>query len=1066
MIVRFSRLFMLMFILIYLTSCGNNSSCDTNIAVVNANKIGFLIDSPVGNIDYQCGDKQGKTDKNGKFECSILPVTFTIGNVVVLKSNIVPEDKKLYLQDIVGVDRDSFNNEDVLKVAMFLQSLDDDGDINEFIWIDENISNKFDRVIDLQDLSIAEVEDLIKKADKTPVTKKYAMEHLEGYILPNENNETNQTVVEVITPSENNETNQTVVEVITPSENNETNQTVVEVITPSENNETDETNISEAEATYPSSENNETNGTDALASEETNQTIEQEVSIDTTPPTITLIGESNITIEALNEYIDEGVETDDENATIIKQGDVNSSKVGTYIITYRAVDSSNNSSEANRTVIVVDTINPTITLNGNSAISITRGSTYNEQGAVATDNLDDNLSVEIIGEVNTNSNGTYTLIYSTKDSSNNEANTTRSIRVYTPAPPPDTTPPVITINGDNPVTIYKDSSYSDAGATTNEGSISKSGSVDSSTIGSYSITYSATDSSGNSATKTRTVRVISGKPILSNPTLNIDENATTSTLVGKVIVDSNGSSDITSYELNDTTNFSINANGEILTASTFDYESRNIYTIEANASNGVVSDSVVVTININDIAEVIPVLLDKNATTQVTNFTFSGDANWIDEGDNIYSSGDINDGQSSCIIYNTTGGVVSFDWNVSSEEDYDYLNLYIDNIKIDRISGEQSMASKSYEVSKEIKWCYSKDVSDKDGSDKAWIEDVKILEYYTIDENASIGDSVGFVGIKDINDSNISSFNIIGEGSESFEILATGEILLKSQIDYETKAIYHLSATATNEAGTSNSVDVNISIINDTNDLFIDIAVFDDNSTADNSDDRLNIYFTKDIDIDTVSTDSFNIYGDGLIDGVGVYSSSWFNYKINLSANSEVFTNDSNISISNSVDATDGYKLYYETTTKIEKINKFSRIQTGDTNNDTTNSDGDLKRGLSRSYVDNGDGTITDNNTALIWQKEDDNNTYTYSNAIGYCEDLDLGGSSEWRLPTIDELVSISDKGRVAPRINPIFTNTNSNDVYWSFSSYANNSSDAWTVDFGHSYDGDNDKDTDYLVRW
>lgn len=80
----------------------------------------------------------------------------------------------------------------------------------------------------------------------------------------------------------------------------------------------------------------------------------------------------------------------------------------------------------------------------------------------------------------------------------------------------DTTPPVITINGINPTSVIVGFSYTDAGATAvdnNDGDVSvvTSGTVSTDTIGSYTLTYSATDSANNTATATRTVNVISNR---------------------------------------------------------------------------------------------------------------------------------------------------------------------------------------------------------------------------------------------------------------------------------------------------------------------------------------------------------------------------------------------------------------------------------------------------------------------------------------------------------------------------------------------------------------------------
>jgi hypothetical protein len=64
---------------------------------------------------------------------------------------------------------------------------------------------------------------------------------------------------------------------------------------------------------------------------------------------------------------------------------------------------------------------------------------------------------------------------------------------------------------------------------------------------------------------------------------------------------------------------------------------------------------------------------------------------------------------------------------------------------------------------------------------------------------------------------------------------------------------------------------------------------------------------------------------------------------------------------------------------------------------------------LASSYTDNGDGTVTDNNTNLVWQKTPENDRLQYADAIGYCKALDLGGLSNWRVPSIKELYSLSD---------------------------------------------------------
>ena len=92
---------------------------------------------------------------------------------------------------------------------------------------------------------------------------------------------------------------------------------------------------------------------------------------------------------------------------------------------------------------------------------------------------------------------------------------------------------------------------------------------------------------------------------------------------------------------------------------------------------------------------------------------------------------------------------------------------------------------------------------------------------------------------------------------------------------------------------------------------------------------------------------------------------------------------------------------------------------------------------------------MTDNCTGLMWQQDTAPGTYTWQEALKYCEGLDLGGHDDWRLPNVRELHSIVDYGRVLPAIDPVFGAQS--DWYWSSSSSAAFPDVAWDVRF---YDG------------
>ncbi len=120
-------------------------------------------------------------------------------------------------------------------------------------------------------------------------------------------------------------------------------------------------------------------------------------------------------------------------------------------------------------------------------------------------------------------------------------------------------------------------------------------------------------------------------------------------------------------------------------------------------------------------------------------------------------------------------------------------------------------------------------------------------------------------------------------------------------------------------------------------------------------------------------------------------------------------------------------------------------------------------------YTVNGDGTITDKQTGLIWKQCSEGQsgadctggsaaTYNWSGALQHAEGALFAGYSDWRLPNSKELASLVETSCYSPAINTtLFPNT-ATSGYWSSSPYANRSDYAWGVNFGNGYANAYDK--------
>ncbi len=99
-----------------------------------------------------------------------------------------------------------------------------------------------------------------------------------------------------------------------------------------------------------------------------------------------------------------------------------------------------------------------------------------------------------------------------------------------------------------------------------------------------------------------------------------------------------------------------------------------------------------------------------------------------------------------------------------------------------------------------------------------------------------------------------------------------------------------------------------------------------------------------------------------------------------------------------------------------------------------------------QSYKDNGDGTVTDNVTGLMWTKADAGEK-TWEAYVAYCDQLSLAGYDDWKLPDAEEAFTIIDIS--ASPFNPVFTSDHSGKYFWTMNRQADGDDKRWEVNAG-----------------
>lgn len=237
---------------------------------------------------------------------------------------------------------------------------------------------------------------------------------------------------------------------------------------------------------------------------------------DTTAPVIELIADPNYFTSPIADYVEEGFTAVDNYDGDITDKVVRVEENG--IVTYTVTDSSGNSFSTERTIVYKDVIAPTISLIGDAEFKVNIGKVFSDPGYTAIDDVDGEItdSVTVDGTVDTNNIGSYTLTYKVEDSSKNQAQIKRTVIVG------DFTAPTLSLSGKKNLYIKIGDTFTDPGFSAKDNvdgditsKVKVTGKVDTTKMGRNTITYTVSDSSGNTTKVTRSVLVYKQQAVAS-----------------------------------------------------------------------------------------------------------------------------------------------------------------------------------------------------------------------------------------------------------------------------------------------------------------------------------------------------------------------------------------------------------------------------------------------------------------------------------------------------------------------------------------------------------------------
>lgn len=255
----------------------------------------------------------------------------------------------------------------------------------------------------------------------------------------------------------------------------------------------------------------------------------------------------------------------------------------------------------------------------------------------------------------------------------------------------------------------------------------------------------------------------------------------------------------------------------------------------------------------------------------------------------------------------------------------------------------------------------------------------------------------------------------------------------------------------------------------------------------------ITITFSEAMDSNTLTTSTIVLNNDSNCSSIG-YDAATLTakcYLYDLNNTSTALKGDSNytITVTTGAQSAAGVALASDTSSSFSTSgeNLLPRLRTGQTscynelntsftidcnNSNAIHDDGwyvfSKNLGVARSFERNSTSmVVTDKATGLQWQDDNETNplALSWTMAGAECENSTFAGYDDWRLPEIQVLNSIADFNGSSPAIFSDFSNTTASNNYWSSSTYAPLTVDAWVVYFGNGGEVAFNKTNSYYVR-